>query len=427
MAFRATDIFTPGEFPKHTYVERENGSLEERLKNALDTPGEIVSVAGPSKSGKTVLVERVVGIDNLITVTGAGVRDPETLWNRVLDWMDTPTQSSASDQTGWSASGGVTVSGEAGVPLLGKANASGRGSLGRQFSETHDAQYNRQGLVQIIREIADSSFVILIDDYHYMPRDVQLEVSRQIKEAARQGVKIVAASVPHRADDVVRSNPELRGRVKNIDLGYWNNDDIKKIPQIGFALLNAKICDKTIEKIIAEISGSPQLMQATCLQIAFAFEIKQAQKEITFIRPDNTRFAQIMQEVASRTDFGSLIRDMHSGPKVRGQERKEFELIDGTTGDVYRTLLLAISQTPARLNFPYNRLFDRMHSVCNGEMPKAASIYQSCYQISRMAEDRSPSERILEWDEDSAILDIVDPYFLFFLRWSEKLKSLAEA
>lgn len=65
-------MFTPGSFPVHTYVDRQDKGIEERLSDALETVGTIVTLAGPSKSGKTVLVERVVGKDNLITITGAG-------------------------------------------------------------------------------------------------------------------------------------------------------------------------------------------------------------------------------------------------------------------------------------------------------------------------------------------------------------------
>lgn len=88
---KAVDVFTPGSFPKHTYVSRENDDVERRLRFALETRGQVVSLAGPSKSGKTVLVEKVVGFDNLITITGAGIGDPDVIWDRTLAWMGTPT------------------------------------------------------------------------------------------------------------------------------------------------------------------------------------------------------------------------------------------------------------------------------------------------------------------------------------------------
>lgn len=129
---RAVEVFTPSDYPVHTYVSRDEARLEKRLRDALETPGEVVSVSGPSKSGKTVLVERVVGPDDLITITGAGIRSPEQLWDRVLDWMDVPVGSSGTKTLGATGSGSVTTKGEAGIPLVAKAGL--EGSVGGSVS-----------------------------------------------------------------------------------------------------------------------------------------------------------------------------------------------------------------------------------------------------------------------------------------------------
>ena len=65
MSLKAHDVFVPGAYPQYTYVPRESEGLEGTLKDSLNTPGQIISLSGPSKSGKTVLVERVVGRDLL--------------------------------------------------------------------------------------------------------------------------------------------------------------------------------------------------------------------------------------------------------------------------------------------------------------------------------------------------------------------------
>jgi len=43
-----------------------------------------------------------------------------------------------------------------------------------------------------------------------------------------------------------------------------------------------------------------------------------------------------------------------------------------------------------------------------------------------MALEMYPNQRVIEWDDDENVLDVVDPYFLFYLRWSERLASLGE-
>src|ERR1700680_4135508 len=98
--YRAQEIFTPGSFPTHTYVERSDQAAETKLRDALSVPGQIVSLSGPSKSGKTVLVERVVGIDNLISIAGSLLYRNGDLWGRALDWMGFPSTVQKSDESG---------------------------------------------------------------------------------------------------------------------------------------------------------------------------------------------------------------------------------------------------------------------------------------------------------------------------------------
>lgn len=108
---RVQDVFTPGDFPEHTYVERGQGELENRLEHQLRRSGAIISLSGPSKSGKTVLVERVVGSDNLVAVYGGEVESVEELWNEVLDGLGAPhgTESVSASTSESQTSGNIGI------------------------------------------------------------------------------------------------------------------------------------------------------------------------------------------------------------------------------------------------------------------------------------------------------------------------------
>lgn len=422
--FLATDIFTPSGFPSYTYVERGEEKLEHRLEDALNTPGEVISISGPSKAGKTVLVEKVVGIDNLIIITGAGLQDSNQLWERVLDWMEAPTVTVNSEASNTASHGKGSVKAKGGIPFIAEGGGQVEVGIKKEKSLTNQSTYSRKGMEQVIKEIADSNFVLLIDDFHYMNRSIQSEVAQQIKEAARRKVKICAISVPHRADDVVRSNPELRGRVRAINIDYWKPFELRRIAEIGFPLLNIELSQQVIDKFVVESSGSPQLMQAICLQACFVINARKKREDPERIELDSEKIKEILFETSSRTDFGSLVRNMHTGPRMRGTERKEFHFNDTSRGDVYRCVLMSIATDPASLSFPYKELSERTQKVCVGDTPQTSSINQACIQICKMAEAMYPDQRVIEWDEDNYLLDVIDPYFLFYLRWSEKLHSL---
>lgn len=252
MTLKATEVFTPGAFPKLTYVERRESGLEQTLRDALATPGQLISLSGPSKSGKTVLVERVVHQDHLIPLTGAGIQSPDDIWNRVLDWMAAPNSITTTSQSGSTSAAEVAIKGGAGIPLLVSGEAAAKGSFGTTNSESSGASSTRRGLQQVAKEIANSAYVVLVDDFHYMPRVVQEEAAKIMKEAVRLGVKIVAASVRHRGDDVVRANPELRGRIRSIDLDYWKPDELRHIAENGFNALNAEFPADSVASFVRE-------------------------------------------------------------------------------------------------------------------------------------------------------------------------------
>ena len=418
---KASAVFTPGSFPTATYVERPERNYEQLLQDSLEVEGQVISVSGPSKSGKTVLVEKVVGQDNLITVTGAGMESPDSVWDTVLDFLDVPDERS----TATGVQGGVTVGaeakGKAGVPLVAQGELTGSGELSGSASREKAETSHRRGLSQVIDLLSKSDFVLLIDDFHYMPRAVQSEVSKQMKEAVRRGVKIITASVPHRSDDVVRSNPELRGRVVAIDLDYWSAAYLRKIADLRFGELNVSLNEASLNDFATEASGSPQLMQAICLNACFDLGIRERMEDGTNLSPSKSDRRSIFNRTTSATDFRSLVDVLDKGPRTRGTERKTFSFNDSTEGDVYRCVLKSIAIDPPALSFSYSALQDRIEEICSGDQPVGSSVIRSCEQISTLASDRFPKERVIEWDESKMILDIPDPYFLFYLRWSDRL------
>lgn len=128
MTLKATEVFTPNDYPLYTYVNRANHRFEQQLTQALETPKAVVSISGPSKSGKTVLVKKLVGEDNLITVSGAEIEGAADLWDRVLDWMGVPNSVATKDENGSSTNYGSKVAGELAIPLMAKGG--GEASVG---------------------------------------------------------------------------------------------------------------------------------------------------------------------------------------------------------------------------------------------------------------------------------------------------------
>ena len=220
----SAEVFTPTSYPTHTYV-RATSSHHERLLARMDAASRRRSrrCPGPSKAGKTVLVQRVVGEGNLITVSGASVRTPDQLWERVLDWWGEPHATTASTRrrptTDTHDARARRERRHRRAPAVARAAAT-RAPARTRETDAGDREPARPAAGRA--GAREHAVHVLLDDFHYIPAAIQSDVAQQLKDAASRGVRICVASVPHRADNVVRALPELRGRVLAIDLDYWS-------------------------------------------------------------------------------------------------------------------------------------------------------------------------------------------------------------
>ena len=419
----AHDVFTPSSFPEHTYVARGDNDLEDKLRFAIKTKGQIVSVSGPSKSGKTVLVEKVVGKDKLVPVVGAGIREPEQVWTRVLDWFDAPFNTT--QQKSWQLATGarVGVKAEADV-IIASGETSGDLNTGFTRRTTGMERKGRRGLEQVIEVMGGTDLVVLVDDFHYIPREVRVEVAKQLKEAARRDVKIVTAAVPHRADDVIRANPELQGRVTVIDVGYWRPRDLARIAEAGFDALNVDIEAASAERLAHQAAGSPQLMQALCLYACFVLGTTDRMPKRIGEKLKDEDHVKACRLTSTIADFRTLVDALEAGPRTRSGDRKTYTFTDGSEGDVYRAILKAIAAEPLVLAFDYEEVLRRVRALCDGEAPGGSSVTGACAHMARLAEEQMPTARVLTWDDRDQILEIPDPYLSFYLRWSDRLREV---
>lgn len=411
---RSVEVFTPGKLPEITYIDDH---LRERaiiLHDALETGAAVISLSGPSKSGKTVFIEKNIGKERLIQVTGAGITEANKLWDRVFDLVGTPISKRITATKSFDGTFGGSLSGEIGVLVKAAGEVSATGKWGQISAEQNDNAVDYLQL--LIRELKDTGFVIFIDDFHYIPKPIQVELSNQIKEAIRNNVLVVVASVPYHSDDAIRANPDLRGRTIKLDFDYWKEEELKKIAARGFNTLKVIASDAYIQALAREAAGSPQLMQSLCLNTCFANDVRDIQATPKHIVSDLEAIQEVCTRTAASSDYSSCVAKMKEGPKTRGQDRKSHILKDGTASDVYPLIIGAIASDPPELTQRYPNLLLRLQALCAGEPPSGSSVTGACSQIASIANE-SENRIIIEWDGDNDVLDMRDPYLLFYLRW----------
>ena len=209
---RYSKVFKPGTFPDITYVSRKSGTMqysyEERLQQSLSIDGFLTYIVGPSKIGKTVLCERVIGIDRIVAMSGNDFVRESDFWNRVAKKIGISTEAEISE-----------------------TNADFSSNEQRSTMVKKNYPANKEKILQYFKE---SNKVLVLDDFHYAPAEVQYDIACQLKEVIRLGFKAVIISLPYRSDDAIRLNPDLTGRLSVIEIEPWKEKELQAIARKGF-------------------------------------------------------------------------------------------------------------------------------------------------------------------------------------------------
>lgn len=301
---RTRDVFVAGGMPTITYRSRRD--LEDQVRRHLDYGNEILSVSGPTKTGKTVLIRHVV--PNPLMVEGGHVRSFDEFVGAVLDHFGVPTryEHSAEDER------------SEGRDRVGHLGSSNLMSVEQKNSETSrdrtgvKEMSSRSSGVAAREALLGGSTPLVIDDFHYIAPNVQLEVVRFLKGLIFEGLPVIFISVPHRAYDVVRVEREMTGRMQVLNVGFWNDDELLTIPRQGFSALNVFDSDNVISRrLVSETFSSPHLMQQFCLRICEENDIAQAADQLKILRQPGSGWPPFFQDRASsssKSTFDHLAR-----------------------------------------------------------------------------------------------------------------------
>ncbi|MFD2760900.1 ATP-binding protein [Lentibacillus juripiscarius] len=392
---RSNDVFKPGSFPKYTYVSRMsagfNFTYELRLTQAMNTPGYLTSIIGPSKTGKTVLSEKVIGIENIVSLTGSDFKDGMEFWSIVANKVGLSLEGEYSETA--SLKGTDTNPEDKSV------------STKERFVSSKD---------KVIQHFEENNLVLVIDDFHYAPEKLQLDIAYQLKDVIRREFKAVVISLPHRADDAIRKNPDLSGRLNLINIEPWQENDLKEIAVTGYGQLGIEISDQFASRMALESLTSPQLMQSICLNLAII--LKTDEEDIKKIN-DQKKLEECFRFTTSNLPYQEVVKKLMAGPPTRGQRRKKYQLESGNEEDIYYLLLKAIALDPPVVRISLDEMKERIDRLTTGSKEKIerAKIRDTLQKIHDIMLANGQIYQVFEWKDNQ--IYILDPLFLFYLRW----------
>ena len=386
---KAEDVFRPGAFPEYTYISRKSAvsdlPYEFRLMQAIKVSGFLTSLVGPSKMGKTILCEKVVGFEHIVEVSGADFDDETDFWKVVA------------------AKAGLAYEGQFSSEKT-IAETSDKYSKKETYSLTKD---------KIITFYKNENLVLVIDDFHYAPEKKRMQIAQQLKDAIRRGFKAIVISLPHRADEAIRRNADLSGRLSMINMDAWEVNDLSQIAKIGFEKLGINIENHVAEQIAIESLSSPQLMQYICLNICTILEM--SGKNDKCVKQEILKTAY--HYTTANFEYGDVVSLMKKGPNMRGKSRNHFPMEDGTECDIYELIVKSIAENPPIMKLKFEDVKERIYHLIADDYkkPTPQAIKESLTKLQELLDGREDIFKVLDWKD--GVLYILDPLFLFYLRW----------
>ena len=407
---RYQDIFVPGGFPKHTYNPRTDLDLESRLRESRENLCKLVTVTGQTKSGKTVLARSVFPREDSVWVDGGTVTSEDEFWqvvNEQLDIFQSTEEEAGSDTT-------ATISGKgtAGANFI---LAKGSAEIGADLAKTRSTSRRKSRTVSprvaALMGLADARLPVVVDDFHYLPKEIQGQVVRALKQPIFDGLPVVIIAIPHRRYDAVRVEREITGRIMAVDVPSWSETELSYIPTTGFQLLGVPLEEELLRRMVTEAIGSPHLIQDFCRTVCRTAELGEGT-----LRLDGIDIDVVFREVAEtigRPIFDKLAR----GPRQRS-DRLQRTLKNGQTVDIYELVLHALAHIrPGLVSLEYEDLRSAIRDVSDSQIPQLHEVARVLKHMSSIAASDQSSTPVIDFEEDEKRLHITDPFFAFYLRW----------
>ena len=418
---KAKDVFVVGGLPVHTYNPRTARRLESTVADYLDGANKLLAITGPTKSGKTVLLKHVLRDSDVVWVPAGIAVTEDDLWHAILERTETLTSNATTQQRGATneLTAGLDVS--VGVPGSGM-----KFSLGAKKGESTGASATGSRTstpkMAALRALGTLRRPLVIDDFHYLDREVQGRVVRALKDLVFDGLPVILVAIPHRRFDSIRVEREMTARVEYLPIPSWSNDELLEIPEVGFPLLGVVGGGSDYVRLATEAFGSPHLMQEFCLRVCKDAQVSETKiPEIAFPSPDWLTFFQKAAKDLARPTFEKLA----TGPRQRS-DRIQRQFKDGSTGDIYLAVLIAIAHAAEHSErIPYVDIRSELSHVLLGAVPQLHEVVRVCEKLLEIARADALGPPVIDFDKEDNVVFITDPYFAFYLKWAIKGKTPA--
>ena len=347
---------------------------------------------------------------------GGAASQEEDFWQIIVDGLGLAQGYQKQVTEGTIKTLGTEGKAEAGIVMV-KATGQLSWDFSRKYDTTFSSSKNLSSRVVALQGLKDRRTPLVIDDFHYLPIELQGNVVRALKQLIFDGLPVVIIAIPHRRYDAMKVEREMTGRIMPINIPVWSEDELQFIPNTGFSLLGYSVSREDTLRLAQESIGSPHLMQDFCRSICSLKSLHQFSqlRELTLSKREIETVFHNVAETMGRPMFEKLAR----GPRQR-TDRVQRELTDGRKVDIYQLVLRALAKLrPGLTSLEYEDIRTSIRDVAAKPIPQLQEVARVLKHMSTIAANDRSSTPVIDFDEADKKLHITDPFFAFYLRWGD--------
>jgi len=407
-SLQATDVFGTQRREPLNYIERDR--VDNELRNNLNR-GRHVVIHGGSKQGKTCLRYHCLDPSEYIEINCQYSTNLIKLNKQILKSIGYETEMSNKKTIEGHAKLRVKLTSK--IPGVGGGETSSEaGGKIKNEKTTTTLDLDPKDVNDIIRAInkVEPEKFIVIEDFHYLPLDVQKEFASCLKALhQRTNVTFVIVGVWLEKNKSIMHSGDLGGRVISVNADEWRHDELLSVINKGAEKLNIKFDEEFKEKLVEECYESVYIIQESCLKACKLCGVENPQ-------PDSDDVL-IADELDAEELIDTVVHEQDA--KYRGFLRKFANGFRETKLELYKWIMYSVVSTDPDdledgLGVPtimrdINKKHPKIDDVNQG------NLTQSLERIVKLQVERNVEPIILDYNNNDRRLDVVDKRFLIWL------------
>lgn len=416
---RATQVFADGEVNlEHTYVARKE--VERTILDELSRPNYVVHLHGPSKSGKSVITEKIQTALPKVWISGAGIKSSDEFWGELAGKLAIPERVEIANMKANETRVRVDFGGTGGVNGVGFRGNAGRDKLDREENQNRNVFADSKKVATRIF-LERHKHLIVIDDFHFVGEALQVEILESFKSLIARGCGLLIISVTDKCILQGGQHADIMdGRLLSVDFPSWTDREIRQIAEMGFKLLNVEPSEETYRGLVGNSIRNPKIMQGLCLEICRKHGVTQTLKKPKPVNETKDTIGELIPfYIKSQTN--SLANATFSKEKIGDARIKLKPRIKSSSLTVGELFVFSISHQPPFVPIRFDNMVKRCHTFLDkNAAPKNLKelLYNKALEAANELGSRKGSKPPIYIHPDGQELQIVDPYFKLWARWN---------